>query len=144
MNIQPINYILKVTSILTVLLILLVSCNNATPQSVPQSALPGGLSPEAQEAVKDHILDAGEPGRRGGPCPIGGDIECRDFKAKCAKAVELSAADKTNGIEEKWCVHESYSSRLKPEGEWKDTLRPGEVLKRNGNWEVNFSFCECQ
>ncbi len=57
MTIRPINSILKVTSLLTVLIILLVSCNNATPESVPQSALPGGLSQKAHEAVINRLLD---------------------------------------------------------------------------------------
>lgn len=146
MNPQRTKPVLKVISLLTITLVLAISCNTPAPtESVPQGPLPGGLSPEAHTAVVNRLREPAFAGRPGGLCQVGGAIECKDFTPICAQAMELSASDKANGVQEKWCVNESYASRLDPNGEWANKSRPVEVFRRNGKWDLaNLNFCECQ
>jgi hypothetical protein len=79
--------------------------------------------------------------------------ECRDINFSCANQVDLSAADKANGVEQQWCVDLTFVRRsanpagwLKsnPEG-WVDerSVYPYIIQLVNGTWEKTLKQCSC-
>lgn len=84
-------------------------------------------------------------------------LECKDFKISHSKPLEITAAEKANGVTEKWCVSLKYVFKSKGDKEWRDgrnymSNMPDNfgsmMAKKNGTWErlqtPDFGFCECK
>lgn len=135
----------RALAVFGLLLTLAAGCAGAGPsEPAAQGPLPAGLSQAAHQAAVNRLLEIGTPGKQSGPCRAGGDIECRDFQATCARALELTEADRATGVEEKWCVQESYARRIKPDGAWTAAVRPVELARRGTAWDASFGLCGCE
>jgi hypothetical protein len=119
----------------------------------PAVVVPKDLVPVALAAAQDYCRQYGP----GGAVAAGASIICKDYKLlpppsptspsyfedSVSKHLQVTDADRANGIEDKWCVGFSYVARSGA-GPWKDNSFQGIFTKQSAAWKKlsgeNLSF----
>jgi hypothetical protein len=79
----------------------------------------------AKDAIRQKVENIHDCGSR---------VECKDFNITCSHPLEITHADKANGVEEKWCIKIDFIGRTSmPSHEWVEYSDVYKVQRHNGN-----------
>lgn len=100
------------------------NANSSTEASVPNKSID-------QAAVKTAIQSTlGYRERLTGSS----EAECKDFSTKRSLEMPVSAADRANGVEEKWCLELAFACRTRPNSSWFDVPNVVKLRRSAGGW----------
>ena len=126
---------------------LIVSCNNTSSINQGSTSSANQASPSPSNQLSQDAKDTAINFIKNSPfCTEG--RECKNFDAipglttvrikpdASATSEPLSAADKENGVEERWYFNVTYVQRLRGKQEWTDDSTLCTSEKRNGTWKA--------
>lgn len=104
---------------------------------VPKDLVPVAVAAPQKECA--HDPDA-LPAMAGGPGPEA-NATCKNYEvsAKASKHLQLTAADRANGYEDKWCVTTTYVRRV-AQGPWSDAVYLAYYEKNGGAWHLETAY----
>ncbi|MGH9844724.1 MAG: hypothetical protein ACREEM_38900 [Blastocatellia bacterium] len=120
------NHFQKRNLMLLMLLALLIGCKSEEPNNSAS-----GNPPKAAVDVAIETAKVAWP-------------ESKNFRVSCSEHLELTPADKENGIQEKWCIKVSFVYKFNPSSDWEDMKHTRVIARQSGSWkDVSPMIVEC-